>query len=341
VNSLERILATLAGAAVDRRAVTPVLSLYGARLTNCPLERYYNDASAYAKGQSAVREVFEPDALFTPFAFALLGAAFGSKLHYFAEQAPNVRQPIVQNFKDCQTLEFPDFDSCPQLTFLRESVRLMVAEHQAEVPVAAVLPPPIDFPMLIMGLESWLETVLFNPEVALRILERITPFFIRLANALFAEGAAFLALPCGLVLPAIVTRNMLEGFSKPVLQECLPELHGPVILHHAGAPLLEHLDLLTGLPQVVAFALDHQDDLEQTRQIVGPTPVLFGGPCGPNLARQTPQTLERECQGILANRKNDPRFILFTAGADIPLNAPPENVWTLMNTARAFGGADL
>ena len=40
MNSMERIQATLAGKPLDRRAIAPVLGLYGARLTNCPLERY-------------------------------------------------------------------------------------------------------------------------------------------------------------------------------------------------------------------------------------------------------------------------------------------------------------
>ena len=61
MNSMERIQAALAGKPVDRRAIAPVLGLYGARLTNCPLDQYYTDPAAYARGQSAVRETFQPD----------------------------------------------------------------------------------------------------------------------------------------------------------------------------------------------------------------------------------------------------------------------------------------
>lgn len=97
MNSTERIMATLAGKPLDRRAIAPVLGLYGARLTGCPLDQYYTDPAAYARGQSAVRETFRPDVLCAPLAFALIGAAFGSELVFPDTEAPNIRRPAVQS----------------------------------------------------------------------------------------------------------------------------------------------------------------------------------------------------------------------------------------------------
>ena len=108
MNSRERIQATLMGKPVDRRPFVPVLSLYGAKLTDCPLKQYYSDAAAYARGQAAARELFEPDALCTPFAYGLIGEAFGSSLHYFEDMAPNVRRPAISSLKQWESLVFPD-----------------------------------------------------------------------------------------------------------------------------------------------------------------------------------------------------------------------------------------
>jgi uroporphyrinogen decarboxylase len=91
MNSLERLHATLAGKPLDRRAVAPVLGLYGARLTGCPLEQYYTDPVAYVRGQTAIREMFQPDILYAPVAFASLGAAFGGELVHLETMPPDLR----------------------------------------------------------------------------------------------------------------------------------------------------------------------------------------------------------------------------------------------------------
>jgi len=340
MNSMERVLTTLAGKPLDRRAVAPVLSLYGARLTNCPLEQYYTDPVAYARGQSAVRETFQPDVLFSPFAFASIGAAFGSEVHFFANQAPNIRRPAIQSAEDWDKLVLPDPDTHPRLLFFREAIRRMAAEHQGQVPIAAVLPPPIDLPALIMGIETWLETVLFDAGGTQRIMDQVVPFFVRLANSLLADGATFIVLPCAFASPTIVTREIAAAFARPALEEALAQLKGPVVLHHIGAPILRHLDLLTGLPSTVAFALDHQDNLSQARRVVGPAAVLFGGPNGPNLGRMTRAQVESECRAVLENRRHDIHFVLFTSGADVPLDTPPENIHAMREAAESFGGID-
>ena len=61
MNGFDRIQATIEGRPLDRRAFIPVLSLYGARLTDCPLEQYFSDPKAYTEGQIAVYREFEPD----------------------------------------------------------------------------------------------------------------------------------------------------------------------------------------------------------------------------------------------------------------------------------------
>ena len=94
MNSIERISATLQGKPTDRRAVSLLLPLYGARLTDCKPSKYYTDAAAYARGQSAVRETFQPDVLFGPFAVALEGAAFVSVMT--ANNETGVIQPLAE-----------------------------------------------------------------------------------------------------------------------------------------------------------------------------------------------------------------------------------------------------
>jgi uroporphyrinogen decarboxylase len=339
VNGMDRILGTLAGNALDRRAFIPVLSLYGARLTQCPLETYYTDPMAYARGQIAVQEQFEPDMLFGPFAFASIGAAFGSEVPLSGDQAPNIRRPGVPSVEAFDRLVLPDPDSDPHLLYFREAIRRLTGEFRGEVPIAACLAAPIDLPVLAMGMETWLETLLFDTAGAQRILDKMSAFFVRFTNCLFADGATVAFLPCGFASPTVLVRHKVESLLRPALQAALGQLAGPAVLHHAGASLLRHLDLLTGLPAVVGFALRHEEGLAEARRVIGPDPVLLSGPHGPSLAGMDAASVERTCLEILEERRDarDARFILVTLGADVPLNTPPENIHAMRRALTNIG----
>lgn len=332
-------MATLAGSQTDRRAFVPVTSLYGARLTDCPLDRYFSEPAAYAAGQVAVRREFEPDVLVAPFVFALIGAAFGSVVKFSEHQAPTISRPAVATIEEWDRLGLPDPDTDRHLLFLRRSTRLLAKEFQGVVPVAACLPAPIDIPALVMGVEGWLDLVLFDSAAAARVLDRAGGFFARLANCLFADGAMVVIVTCGFASPSVLMRSPVQSLMRPALEHSLGRLDGPSVLHHAGTGMLDHLDILAGLPSVAGFALDQREGLAETRRRIGCDAVLFSGPHGPDLAGMAAAGVENLCCSILEERRRerDSRFILATTGADIPLQTPPENVSAMARAARAAG----
>lgn len=340
MNGTERIMATLTGQPIDRRAVNLVLSLYGARLTEVPLDRYFTDPAEYVRGQAAIRTIFDPDIMYGPFAFAIIAAAFGCKIRWHNDQAPTVCNPAVGSGEEMYRLLPPDPDTHPHLLFIREATRRMVEEYRGEVSIAVPMPPPIDLPTLIMGIDAWLDLVLFDPEGASRVLGIISDFIVRFANCLFADGANFMAMPCAFGSPAIVTREMLTDFSRPALIAAYSQFNGPVVLHHGGAPILKHLDLLTGLPQVVGYVVDQNDDLDKARTIIGEAPVLIGGLNAPGMADMTAAQVERHCLSVLKNRRDDLHFILGTCAPDVPLETPPENISAIKRAAEIFAGGE-
>lgn len=339
MNGLARILATLEGSPLDRRAYIPVLSLYGAQLTHCPLATYYTDPRAYARGQAAVNDAFEPDMLFGPFAFASIGGAFGSEVVVHGQQAPTIRRPGVASLAEFDRLVLPDPDAEPHLLFFREAIRHLAEQFRGEVPVAACLASPIDLPVLALGLETWLEAVLFDPAGAQRVLDKMTTFFVQFTNRLFADGAMVAFLPCGFASPDVLLRERVESLMRPAMAKALGQLQGPAVLHHSGASLLGNLDLLTGLPSVAGFALPHEEGLKQARSILGPGPALLSGPHGPSLTELDAASVERVCRGILEERRDagDTRFILVTLGADVPLETPPGNLQAMRQAIGSVG----
>lgn len=338
MNSRERIMSVLSGTAPDHRAYAMTLSLYGARLTHCPLSVYFSDAHRYVKGQTAIHEAFAPDVLFGPFAFAQLGASFGGKLKYFEDQAPVLRETAGRNAKDLTLMPIPDPETCPHLQYHCLTISELVEKCGNETPIAAILPFPIDLPSLIIGMDAWIESILFDPEGTQEVIEIITPFLVDLANLIYENGADFIVSPCAFSSPSMVTRGIATSFARPVLEQTLRQLHGPVVLHHGGAPVLPHLDLLTNLPNVVGYVVDARDNLARAREIIGPDKILFSGPSNLSLPDISADEVTRRCSAVLADRSSDPRFVLCNSGPDVPFTTAPANICAFRDSARSSGG---
>jgi len=336
VKSIERVLAAMEGKKADRRAVSLTLPLYGARLTGCPLEKYYSDPRAFALGQEAVREAFEPDVIFGPVGLALEGVAFGSRVKYLERQAPNLAWPAATSLREIGTLEIPDIDSHPVLTYFRETISLLAREHGDEVPILAACLGPADLPAMILGAEGWLDTLLFHDEAVQRVLDVTIPFFVSWVNTLIAEGAAAVVLPLAFTNPTVVTRDISKDIAVPALRAALPGISGHVIIHSGGASLSPFIDLFSGLPNVAGFVLNGRDSFSQAREKVGPEPLLIGNIDGPTLYTRGKEDVYGECLEALSDREDDPRFILGSSAADIAFETPPENIKIFMKAVKDF-----
>jgi uroporphyrinogen decarboxylase len=336
MNSKERVLATLQGKPSDRCAISPILSLYGARLTDCPLAEYYTNSTAYARGQSAVLETFQPDILFGPFALPLEGEAFGSQVKFFRNQAPNLATPAIDSVDKMSQMAVPDLNSHPTLLYFREAIRIMAAEHGHQIPIVAIALDPVGLPAMIMGLEGWLQTLLFDKDGTKRMLGITIPHFIQWVNSLLADGAAFIAIPTAFLNPFIVTRQIATEVAIPALKEAFSQVNGSLFVHSAGAPLAAFIDLFADLPKVVGFILNERDSFAEARNKVGPEFTLIGNIEGPYIYKQKSEEIRAECRKILHDRRNDARFILGSSCADIAIDTPPENIHAFRQAAQEF-----
>lgn len=336
MNSLERVMKTVIGEETDRPAFTLLLSLYGAKLTSCPTDIYFSRPESYAEGQFAVREKFLPDLLFSPFALTSVGEAFGSEVKYFSNYAPNIKKPAIKNAPEFLSMDMPDVDSNPKLAFIRNSVRIMAAKYINEVPVVGAIPCPADIPPLVMGIDQWMECLVFDESTAGHIMEKCCDFFIRFGNALLEDGAKIIAFPGMFVNPEIIPSKKIADFILPFLKSAFSQIKGPIVFHHGGNRLEPYIGMFTELPNIVGFAMDSRDSLKEARKKTGDSYVLLGNIDGPTLSEQTPEQTQKLCMDILNSRENDKKFILASSAADIPWNTPEENIMAICDCVRNY-----
>ncbi|MFA6504960.1 MAG: uroporphyrinogen decarboxylase family protein [Treponemataceae bacterium] len=332
MTSLERIGAALSGKFADRRAVAPLLALYGSRLAGIPLERYYRDAAAYTEGQQAVVRRFDPDALFGPFVLAYEAAAYGAELKWTETAPPNVRKHLRLSAGALPSIIAPENDA--DLSYLVESVRLTAEFCRGEKPVAAVLTSPADLPALLLGVDAWLEILLFDPAAASDFLSFSEEHFVALASAYFKAGATFIAVPIMFANPAILTDALIEKLALPALRRAFARASGPIVFHHGAIPLAERIGMFKDLPNVAGFLLDEKDDSTTARNTLGPGPLLIAGPAGPTLRNRSPESVAATVRRFLRERADDPAFMIATGAADIPVDTDPEIIDALLRAAR-------
>lgn len=324
MSSMERIIAALEGTPQPRTPYTFTLSLYGAKLIDCALAEYYRNPQCYVEGQEAVHDLCSPDVLFSPFAACMEAEAFGSTLNFLPKAPPNIRKPAVRSADEFLDLSMPDVENHPSLLYLRESVRFLAERFNGQTPICGVLTAPVDLPAIVMGMDMWIETLVYFPEKAAEVIDKANNYFIRMANALLEDGAAFICLPTMFSNPQILYPQLIDTLILPALKEAFKKVNGSIIFHHGGNPLVPYLDRYLSMSNVAGFVVDHRDSLDEVREVLGSDRLLLGNICGPTLSR-TPlgKVLER-VDFILDNRKEDPRFIFATSSADIPWDTPQE-----------------
>lgn len=336
MTSLDRVLAALQGQAQPRPPFTMALSLYGAKLTGCPLSEYYRRPECYAEGQEAVVDLCAPDILFSPFALPLEGEAFGCELKFLPTSPPNIKKPAVRTADACMELPFPDIDSHPSILYLRETVRRMAGKYHGKTPICGIMTACVDLPKMLMGIDMWIETLLFAPDKATIILEKAHNHFVRLANALFRDGADFIGLATMATSPRVLFPKLIDTVILPALERSFQELIGPVVFHHGGNPMAGLLKSYLDLPNVAGFLVDHRDSLAEARALLGPERLLLGNLNGPTLSKTPMARVLQTVDTILKDRADDPFFIFSTSAADVPLDTPAELLRIISEKIRTF-----
>ena len=330
MNAYGRLMNTLMGQPVDRVPVLAVLGAYGGKLTNTDLKTLYHDPAAWVAGQQAVQETFGFDLVMTEFNYSAIAEAFGGQVAWFSDQAPNMKRPATDSAEAALGLTLPDPQRTGRLPAILESTRRLAEYYQKKVPVIGVVPGPGILPSLLIGMEQWMETLLFDQDTARKLLDHTGQFFVTWANALLQAGADCLVVTEGMAAAEIAPRNLFAEQFLPHLQATFAQVQGPKVLHQTGGSINHILDLLPGLTGLVAVAVGSKDDLTQARALVGPELTLIGNLDNLCFPSASPEELYAMALDCLRTAAPNGHFILSNAGADISLGTAPETLQALL-----------
>jgi uroporphyrinogen decarboxylase len=335
MNSIERVIAAIQGKPKDRLPISLTLSLYGAKLTGCPLKKYYSDSNEYVAGQQKVCEIIQPDILFSPFSLPLFGKAFGSELIYFENQPPNLRKPLVKKPNDINRINFMKALESPEVNYMIEATNKLNKTLSKDAVIASIIISPFDLPVMLMGLENWLDLVLSDLPSAINLMRKASEFFIEVTDRVFEAGASVAVLPSIFINPKIITK----GIATTIIQEMkhtFKTVKGPIILHSGGAKMQPFLNIYDTLSNVAGFVINSNDELITVRNTLPNNQVIIGNIEGPDLEKISKEDIAKQVAEICNKFGSDPNFIFGSSGADIPFHTPLENILEIKNTIEKY-----
>ena len=338
MNSFERVMNTLTGKPADRAPVFAVLGAWGGKLAGIDVPVLYTNAKAWVDAQRLVQDTFGLDLILATFDFSAIAEAFGCEPVYFPDQAPNMKCPLSLSLEAVSKQPLPDPASAGRLPVILDATQQLSGLYAGRVPVFAVIPSPCDLPILIFGIEAWLEVLLFDYPAALRFMQYTERFWVEWGNALLAAGANGLVMPESLAAQEITTRDIFAEKLLSHLRDSLGAVKGPVVFHHGGGRISHILDLLPGLPNLAGVAVGPRDDLAEARRLLGPELALIGNLDNIRLAGWTADETWRHSMACLESAGSAGRFILCQSAADLPISTPAANIHAMVQASRDHAG---
>jgi len=335
MNGIQRVMAAIKGEEKDRLPISLTLSLYGAKLINCPLKEYYTDYKKYVEGQQMIFSEIGPDIIFGPFALPLYGKAFGSEIRYFEDQAPNLTKPIVRKVEDIKNLDFDKALESTEINFIVNTIKHLSQTLGNEVIIAPIAIGPVDLPVMILGMGGWLDLILSYPEISSALLEKTSDFFLKLSDKLFNAGASVIVMPAVFVNPKIITLEIANNFQS-TLDRAFAKTKGPLILHSGGAKIIPFLEIFKQISNVAGFVINSDDRLESARANLTSNHVIIGNIEGPDLEQMDKTAVATITKNICSSFGRDPNFIFGSSAADIPFNTPIGNIKIIKETIEKY-----
>jgi len=336
MNSYRRVMNTLSGQPVDRLPVFAVLGAYGAKLTGIDLRTLFSDASAYVAGQQALQKEFGFDLVMTAFDYSVIAEAFGGEVAWSNDQVPNMKRPAVRKASDALLLPLPDLLNSGRLPVILEANRQLARLYKEQVPIISVLPGPCILPSLLIGIDQWMEAVLFDKDLAQRLLDFTAPFLVSWANALLAAGADCLVITEGMATAAIAPRNMFAEQFLPHLQSVCSRINGPKVISSTGGNMNHVLDLLPGLDGLAGVIAGSKDDLTEARQLLGPDLTLIGNLDNLTMPAVSSAEIYEMSMKQLRTAAPSGHYILANAGADMPQATPADNLRAMLAAGSSY-----
>lgn len=318
--------------AASKQKPMPILSFPGIQLTGVTVNELVKSGKLQAECMKAIADRFDTLASVSLMDLSVEAEAFGSPIHFSADEVPTVTGAIIADENDLDNLAVPSIGTArtgEYVNTIREAKKLIT-----DRPVFAGAIGPYSLAGRLMDMTEIMMLCYEEPELVHGVMEKATQFLIAYNTALRDAGAD------GLIMaePAsgMLSPPLMEEFSTPYVARIIAAVETVncvFVYHNCGnstIALVKHI-LATGAK---AFHFGNAIDLAEMIKLIPSDRIVMGNidPVS-RLRNGTPESVRTVTFDLLSQCGDYSNFIL-SSGCDIPPVTSLENLEALFSAAK-------
>ena len=312
----------------------PILSFPCVSSLGITVRELISSSSLQAQGMQLVAQRTDASASLSFMDLSVEAECFGATVLPSDDEVPTVKECILHNSDDAETLTVPPIGSGRSGIYI-EAIRL-ASQKITDRPILAGMIGPFSLGARLYNMSEWMMSCYDEPEMVHTVLTKCTDFLISYAKAFKEAGANGIVVAepvSGLLSPALESK-----FSAPYMKRIVDALKDDTfaVIYHNCGPNTPHM-----VPSLLSFKASayHFGNAVSMKEMLSlfPRDVLVMGNLDPAgiLRRGTPEQVREETLRLLAECSQFPNFLL-SSGCDIPPLTPWENIDAFFRACEEF-----
>ena len=340
MNGYQRIKAVLSGEEPDTVPVMLHNFMMAAREAGMTMEQFRSDPREMARAFIESVERYEFDGVLIDVDTVTLAGAAGVPVNFPRDQAAQPAGARLHSIDEVHDLPPVDIRTYRPVQVWLETASILVRHFDSNIFIRGNCDQsPFSLSSLIRGIEPWLMDIADEDkhELVHKLLSYSTDITLQFIRAMAETGAHMTSNGDSVAGPELISPDMFRTFALPYERRIADASHAlglPYFLHICGntEPIIDAM-LESGAD---GLELDYRTSPALAHDKMRDRAVFIGNidPSGV-LALGTPELVEQKTRELLTVFADTPRFIL-NAGCAIPPITPPENLRTMISTARSY-----
>lgn len=340
ITGMERLTAAINGEKSDRIPVFCNLIDQGARELGLPIKEYFSDGAHVAEAQIRMREKYGFDNVWSLFYVGKEAELLGcDEIIYAADGPPNVGRFIINDFKEIEALTVPDdLTSHPGFEAQKKCLDMLRQEVGGRYPICAYITSTMSLPIMLMGMERWMELLFIGPpDLRELLLEKCFSFFVKEVAAYRHLGADVLVYSNPFGSTDTVPMKYFTDHSLPWIIREVEAVGARDMVYYCGMSRFNRvIDIVIQKTDFRSFYISPLDDLSQAKKIIGTRGLTCGVLNDIKLLDWPEEEIRRQVRQTIEAGTPGGRF-LFGTGV-MPYNIPEKSIRTMLEAAYEYGG---
>lgn len=259
--------------------------------------------------------------------------AIGAKTTFdIIGSAATIDEPLIAEPGDVDKLKIEDIEKDPGIDALLQTTKIIAERDGEEYLLGVSQWGPLTLAGQMMGIETFMRTLLRDPEGAKHILGFTQKLILKYWNLFLEAGAELVCMSEPSASGDMISSRVFEKLALPYIQKTFDGVQPAAKMLHICGNTTKILDFI---PQTGAqlFSMDYKVDLKYAKEKLGGK-IAFAGQIDPVgvMLNGSVHDVESASHDCIQAAGDDGGYILMP-GCDLPPKTKIENVLTMVNAA--------